>query len=391
MEAYNQLKSELYSELKNILQYWENNTIDEGYGGFVGAISHDNQVRPKASKGIILNSRILWSFSAASNFLKTKDYQHICDRAFNYLYAFFDDDSHQGVFWELDFKGQPINTRKQVYAQAFTIYALSEYYMFSKNEVAKTWAIALFDLLEKHAKDRMNLGYFEAFTASWEPIEDMRLSDKDMNASKTMNTHLHVLEAYTTLLKIYDNDQLKASLKMLVNLFFDTFLNTENHYELFFDNQWNLLSDSVSYGHDIEAAWLIIDAAKALKDDVLIKKSETLALKVADTFLLEGIDEHAVLNEKNRRTHHVDADKHWWPQVEALIGLKYAYSLQPDEKYLKASVKIWEYTKNHLIDRKHGEWFFRVNHEGKVYTREDKVSMWKAPYHTTRACMIMNQ
>ena len=391
-DAYKQLQSELGAELKNILSYWTKNTLDDEYGGFVGKIDHFNKVVPKASKGIILNSRILWSFSAASNYMQTNVYELVCNRAFNYLKTFFNDAKHKGVFWELDYEGKPINKRKQVYAQAFTIYALSEYYIFSRNEEAKNWAIELFELVEKHAKDELNVGYFEAFNEDWSPIEDMRLSEKDMNASKTMNTHLHVLEAYTTLLKIYDNNALRASLKMLVEVFLEKFLNEKNHYELFFDDEWNLLSNTVSYGHDIEAAWLIIEAAKLLKDANLLEKANATAIKVADTFLKEGIDEDgSVLNEKNLSTNHIDTDRHWWPQVEALIGLKYAYHLNPNIKYINASLKIWDYTKKHLIDYEQGEWFFRVSKEGKVYTEEDKVSMWKAPYHTSRAFIILNQ
>lgn len=392
MDAYNQLKSELNSELKNILSYWTNNTLDLEHGGFVGKINHYNKVVSEAPKGIILNSRILWSFSAASNYLKTNEYRTISDRAFNYLNTYFRDHTHKGVFWELDYKGQPINKRKQIYAQAFTIYALSEYYIFTKNEAAKKWAIEIFELIEKHAKDPLHRGYFEAFNEDWSPIEDMRLSDKDMNASKTMNTHLHVLEAYTTLLKIYDTIQLRDSLKTLINLFFKKFLNNQNHYDLFFDDTWTLLSRTVSYGHDIETAWLVIEAAKQLNNEDLVNQANVIAIKVVNTFLNEAIDDDgAVLNEKNLITNHIDTDKHWWPQVEALIGLKYANHLEPDESYRNASIKIWNYTKNHLIDHENGEWFFRVDKKGNVYTEENKVSMWKAPYHTSRACIVLNE
>ena len=392
INEYKKLKKELNVELKNILSYWIENTIDKEFGGFLGKRDHFNKVVEKASKGVILNTRILWSFSAATNHLKTNTYKDVCDRSFKYLKDFFNDKINKGVYWEVDYLGNPINKRKQVYAQSFTIYALSEYYLFSKNEEAKTWAIELFNQLEKYAKDSVNEGYFEAFNEDWSPIEDMRLSDKDMNASKTMNTHLHVLEAYTSLLKIYDNNELKASLKMLVKVFLEKFLNTKNHYELFFDDQWNLLSNSVSYGHDIEAAWLVIDAAKLIDDSELLHLSEEVAVKVADTFLLEAIDiEGAVINENNLTTNHIDTDRHWWPQVEALVGLKYANDLKSDEKYISSSLKIWDFTKKNLIDHKNGEWFFRVDEKGNVYKNEDKVSMWKAPYHTSRACIILNK
>ncbi|MBJ2173544.1 AGE family epimerase/isomerase [Aureibaculum sp. A20] len=389
--AYSQLKNELNAELINVLNYWSFNTLDHSYGGFLGKIDHYNRVVPKASKGIILNSRILWSFSAASIHLKTNEYKGGCDRAYMYLKTYFKDETHKGVYWELDYEGKPINKRKQVYAQAFTIYALSEYYMFTENEAAKIWALEIFELLEKYAKDDADFGYFEAFNETWSPIQDMRLSEKDMNASKTMNTHLHILEAYTALLKICDNSELKASLKHLIEIFFEKFLNSNNHFDLFFDDQWNLLGNSISYGHDIEAAWLLIEAAKLVEDEALLNKANKLAIMIADSFLNEGIDsEGAVINEKNLDNNHIDTDRHWWPQVEALVGLNYAYNLKKNQKYIESSLKIWEFTKKYLIDHKNGEWFFRVDENGKPYRGEDKVSMWKAPYHTSRACIILN-
>lgn len=384
----NYLSSELYDELKRILTYWSENTLDKTYGGFLGRIDSGNNVVPLASKGVILNTRILWSFSAASNHLKSVEYIDICNRSYDYLKRFFKDEIYGGVFWELDYEGEPINKRKQIYAQSFAIYALSEYYLLTKKEEAKVWAIELFEFIEKYAKDDLNNGYLEAFNEDWSPIEDMRLSKKDMNASKTMNTHLHILEAYTRLLNIYDSDELRNALKNLILLIQNKFLNHNYHYDLFFDNLWNLKSKIVSFGHDIETAWLVIDAARTLGDVTLIEVTEQTAIKVANVFLREGIDdEGAVMNEKNIETSTLDTDRHWWPQVEALIGLKYVYELTHNPKYIEASVNIWEFTKNHLLDKVNGEWCFRVDKQGKPYLVEDKVSMWKAPYHTSRACI----
>lgn len=391
-EACQTYKNELHSELINILKYWQDNTLDNNYGGFVGKISHNNKIIPNANKGVILNTRILWSFSAASNYLKTKAYETICNKAFQYIKSYFKDYTNKGVYWELDYTGKAINKRKQVYAQAFAIYALSEYYMFSKNQEAKKWAIALFEILERFAKDVESGGYIEAFAEDWSPIADMRLSSKDMNAAKTMNTHLHVLEAYTNLLRIYENDTLKNSLKELVQIFQKKFLNTENHYDLFFDKDWNLMSNTISYGHDIETAWLVIDAVELLKDEHILKEVQHTAIKVADTFIAQAIDnEGAVINEKHLDSDTIDSDRHWWPQMEALVGLCYAYKLTNDRKYLQYSSSIWNFTKKHLIDHKNGEWYFRVDSSGKPYTEEDKVSMWKAPYHTSRSCIAINK
>lgn len=392
IKEYKTLQKELHEELINILSYWKKFALDKEQGGFVGRILNDNTVIPEASKGIILNTRILWSFSSASNYLQSKAYIDICDRAYLYLKNQFKDNKNNGVFWELDFKGNPINKRKQVYAQAFCIYALSEYYLLTNFSEAKEWAIEIFDLLENFAHDKNKKGYVEAFDENWNSIEDMRLSNKDMNAAKTMNTHLHVLEAYTALYKIYPNKKLKEALAELAELFCTTFLHKNNHFNLFYDKAWKLLSNFVSYGHDIETVWLVTEAAKVINNNKILKKINKITIKVADTFLEEAIDiDGAVLYEKNLTTNKIDRDKHWWPQVEAIIGLKYAHNLTKDQKYLNASYKIWEFTKLNLLDTINGEWFFRVDKNGKVYTEEDKVSMWKAPYHTSRACIEINK
>jgi len=382
----------LAKELQNILNYWSANTIDEINGGFVGERDHYNNLVPNASKGIILNSRILWSFSAASNHLKTNKYKAICERSFNYLRTYFKDENYGGVYWELDAKGNPINTRKQVYAQAFMIYALSEYYMFSKNKTVLNWAVELYNLVEKHAKDINFGGYIEAFNNDWSPIADMRLSDKDENEAKTMNTHLHVLEAYTNLYKVYKSEGLKENLTELINLFLTKFLNTNNTLNLFFDEQWNLKSSVVSFGHDIETAWLLIEAAKVIEDEQLISKTERIAVLIADNFMKNAVDiDGGVMNEFEPKTGVLDGDKHWWPQAEALVGLRYVYNITKNEKYLEVSSKILNFIQTKIIDKTNGEWFWRVNKKGELYTSEYKIGMWKAPYHTSRACIVLNK
>ncbi len=382
----------LANELQNILNYWSENTVDEINGGFVGERDHYNNLVPNASKGIILNSRILWSFSAASNHLKTDKYNALCERSYNYLKTNFNDENFGGVYWELDVKGNPINTRKQVYAQAFMIYALSEYYILSNNKEALNWAVELYELVEKYAKDNIFRGYIEAFNEDWSPISDMRLSDKDANEAKTMNTHLHVLEAYTNLYKVYKNEGLKNNLTELINLFLTKFLNSNNNLNLFFDEQWNLKSSVVSFGHDIETAWLLIEAAKVLENKTLITETERVAVLIADVFMKNGIDtDGGVMNDYEPKTGKLDGDKHWWPQAEALVGLRYAYNITKDEKYLSISTKILNFIQTKIIDKTNGEWFWRVDKKGKLYTSDYKIGMWKAPYHTSRACIVLNK
>ena len=382
--------TDLKQELGAITQYWKDFSVDNENGGFIGQRDHYNTMIPHASKGIILNARILWSFSAIANYDADYDLNPLMERSFNYLYDFFRDKEHGGVFWELSATGEPIVKKKQIYAQAFAIYALSEYYLNTQNNQAKDWAIELFDLIEKHAFDTKKDGYIEAFEADWSPIADMRLSDKDQNAAKTMNTHLHVLEAYTTLYKIYPEERVKSALDNLIKLFLEKFLNSESNFELFFDTDWNLTSDIVSFGHDIEALWLLIEAAKSSGNRDLLLKTQEIAVAVADKFLEYGyLKNKGVLNEKERGTGKIDTDRHWWPQAEAMVGLFYANEIKSDSRYTEAILDIWNFTKEYIIDSKNGEWFFRVDENFEPYKSEDKLGMWKCPYHNSRACIVL--
>lgn len=377
---------QLQMELNHILDYWKNTTKDDRHGGFVGRIDHNNKILDKAPKGVILNTRILWSFSKANNFFNDNRYDTECQIAFDYLYNNFRDKKSGGVFWEVDYTGKPTNKRKQVYAQAFCIYALAEFYKYSANTKALDWAKELYTLLEEHSYDAKLGGYIEAFDENWNGIEDLRLSEKDLNAPKTTNTHLHVLEAYTILYEINKDKSVKNSLKRLYDLFLNRIFLKNNHLDLFFTKDWKSLSSEISFGHDIEAAWLLFFGAKILDIDVLVEKTESLLINVTNTFIAEGLDEDfGVLNSKDTLKREIDDDKHWWPQAEAMVGLVYAWYVSHDDTYFNTAVEIWGFTKKHIIDHINGEWFYRVDVDRVPYSSEDKVGPWKCPYHNSRA------
>jgi len=386
MDSQADFSKKLNTELENILNYWQSNAIDEEFGGFHGRIDHHNKVVKKSPKSIILNTRILWTFARASNFYGDRRFEFECERAFNYLYTHFRDKNHRGVFWEVNHVGTPTDTRKQVYAQAFCIYALSEYYKYSKNPKALVWAKQLFQLLENKAFDKKLGGYFEAFDEAWAPIEDMRLSTKDLNAPKTTNTHLHILEAYTTLLEVTADTVVEKSLERLLDLFTSKIFRYNNHLKLFFTIDWKNISPEISYGHDIEAAWLLLKAAEVLEDNSIIKLCETLMQDVAKTFVNEALDkDFGVINAKDSQTEHIDTDKHWWPQAEAIVGLIYTWKITENRSYYTISQQIWNFIEECIIDHENGEWFFRVNAAGLPYTEENKLGPWKCPYHNGRA------
>lgn len=373
------------TELNSILEYWEINTQDLLNGGFIGQIDSQGAAHVKATKGAVLNGRILWTFSAAYNFSKDERWLKLANRTYDYFTSKFIDKENGGVFWELDYKGNPVNTRKQTYAQGFAIYGLSEYYRATKNEESLEYAKQIYFDLEKHCYDPEYEGYVEALDFQWKPMADMRLSDKDANEPKSMNSHLHILEPYTNLYRVWKDEALASSIRKLIRAFLDKIIDGNTaHFNLFFDMDWTSKSTAVSYGHDIEGSWLLTEAVEVLGDQQLLHEVENMAVRMVNATMNEGSDVDAsVYNERNGS--HLDSDKHWWPQAEAMVGYINAWQLTADEMYLNRAVMVWKFIQNNLIDRKLGEWFWRVDKQGKTYAEDDKVGFWKCPYHNTRA------
>jgi mannobiose 2-epimerase len=387
-QQLNLLQNELKNELhQNILPYWMLQTIDTHQGGFVGSVGFLNEHIPEAPKGSVLNARILWTFSAAFRFTGNQDYYNTSKRAYNYLINYFFDKQYGGVFWELSYTGEPLNTRKQIYALSFALYGLVEYYRATGEETSLHEAINLFELIERHSFDKEKNGYIEALSRNWQLLSDMRLSDKDANESKTMNTHLHILEAYTNLYRVYKNQRVQHALKNLIELFLNKFINSEFHLNLFFDDGWNLKGDHISFGHDIECSWLLYEAAEVLGEASLIAKVKPLSIAMAKSVLPAIDSDGGMYNEYKPANNSTDTDKHWWPQAEAMVGFYNAYQLSGDERFVKQALASWNFIKNHIIDKKNGEWFWRVNKKGTPYETDEKAGFWKCPYHNSRACL----
>lgn len=380
----NEFKDEL---VNNILPFWINKMQDFEYGGFYGRIDGNNKVHLTANKGAILNARILWTFSAAYRILKNPEYKEIANRAFNYIKDFFIDKSNGGVYWELDYKGKPVNTKKQTYAQGFALYGFSEFYRATGNTEALELAKEFFYIIEKN-KDKESGGYYEAFTQDWKSIDDMRLSEKDANEKKSMNTHLHILEPYTNLCRIWDNELLKNAQKELIEIFIKHIVDEKSsHLQLFFDETWAVKSNTISYGHDIESSWLLYEAADVLKDDSILDRIKKISLKIAIAST-EGIQSDGSLIYE-REGEKVDLDRHWWVQAEAVVGYLYAYKISENIAFIEIALKTWAYIQKFMIDLKKGEWFWGVEPSGIVNEIDDKAGFWKCPYHNGRMCLEM--
>ncbi len=388
MSLLNTYAQEAENELLAILDYWQSHTVDNVHGGFLGRIDQHDQPWPTAPKGSVLCARILWTFSAAYRYGPNPEYLVMAERAYNYLLNHFIDPVHGGVYWSVTCEGKPLDTKKQIYALSFAIYGLTEYYRACGSAKALHTAIALFNAIEAHSFDAQKGGYLEAFARDWAAIDDLRLSDKDANEKKTTNTHLHVLEGYTNLYRVWQDDTLKERLQHLIDLFLTRIIDPVSHQQiLFFDEDWQPRSDLVSFGHDIEAFWLLLEAGKVLNDSDLLDRVEKEALPLARA-AASGLDcDGGLWYEMERSTNHWLHEKHWWVQAEAMVGFLKAFQLTHETHFLDKSLKCWEFVKKHIIDHTHGEWRWAVMADYSPMPGQDKAGFWKCPYHNSRACL----
>ncbi|MBL7759753.1 MAG: AGE family epimerase/isomerase [Sediminibacterium sp.] len=387
MEALKQYQSEIETELQLILGWWMEHTPDAESAGFHGEVDDSGIAQPGATRGLVLYSRILWTFSAAYRQTGNEQLLTMSERAYWYLLHHFKDPVYGGMFWAVDVDGKVQQDKKQVYGIAFCIYGLAEYYQVVKDEQALQVAMELFQLIETHCRDFVDEGYIEAVSRDWSSIADLRLSEKDLNEAKSMNTHLHVLEAYACLYKCRKDVKLASAIFSLLKLFRKYIIDPATHQQhLFFSSSWEVRSNMVSFGHDIEAAWLLYEAAATVGNTEMLTYFKENAVEMADA-ALQGIDaDGGMWYEYNKTDHHLNKEKHWWPQAEAMVGFLYAYRFTGHEQYLRHSINSWNFIKKYIRDPQNGEWFWGIHEDGSPMIR-GKAGFWKCPYHNSRACM----
>jgi len=414
----NQMFLEIKDELlNNILPYWEKfaKDVNPSTTGFYGKIDNDNVQYPKESRSIVMTSRFLWAYSAAARLTKNSEYLKMADFAYEVIINKFWDKKNGGVYWSVKPNGKPDVKKKQIYGEAFCCYGLSEYAAALKelrestchcedevrgnpSEEAMNYALDLYSFLEKYARDYDDGGYVEARAKNWKKTNDMILSAKDMNCPKSMNTNLHVMEAYTNLYRTLPvvfteigpvQKEVGESLADLVRVTVQFILQKNGHLGMFFDMNWNLLMDEQSYGHDIEASWLLWEAACELGDENLKSEIRDTVLYVADVTLNEGFDKSCGATENFLRDNGTKRDRTrvWWNQAEGLNGFYNAWEMTNDSKYEEAVKLQWDWIKNHQVDKKNGEWWNALDVEGNPILSEDKGGNWKTAYHSARAMM----
>ena len=382
-----QYKTEVSHELDSILSWWMKYMPDEKQGGFYGSVNNDNIPDTNAVKGLVLNSRILWAFSAAYSRTKEQSHLNFATEAYNYIVKYFVDEEFGGAYWSLNLDGRVYDGRKQIYGIAFCIYGLAAYYKITNEKKALEIAIRFYEVIENYSFDEIKNGYREAYTRNWQPIDDLRLSDKDSNEAKTMNTHLHIVEAYANLYSVWNDEKLKKQIINLLNLFDTYFINKNNHhYNLFFDNDWNLKSTLQSYGHDIEAAWLLQQCAEIIGEENAIQTFRKLALPVTEATISMIDKDGGMWYEFEAASNEMIYEKHSWPQAEAMIGFLNAYQVSGEARWLSLSLKSWHFIKQTIINKDNGEWYWGVTKNNNIMEKE-KAGFWKCPYHSGRACL----
>jgi len=385
-------REDIGDELESILLFWHRMSDIKNHGYYGEADFYGNPNKT-AAKGCILNSRILWTFSAAGGILDEYYYRELALRAKNFLVSAFLDKRYGGLYWLVDHTGKALDKRKHFYNIAFGIYGLSEYYRATGDLSSLELAMSLFDVTEKYGLDKAEGGYIEACSREWHSIDDFRLSEKDLNCPKSMNTNLHILEAYTNLLYAVNDESVRKALEAQLRVMLDKIINRDFHFDLFFDMNWNSLTKDISYGHDIEGSWLLYEAARAIGDKSLIETVKQTSLAIAEAVYNAAIDRtNGGLISGCDEAGHYHAKKEWWPQAEAVVGFYNAYELSGDQKFYDASEGIWDYIQKYFVDiTNRGDWHNELNSDNTPDTSMPKAGFWKCPYHNARACLEMMQ
>ncbi len=376
---------EIRKHLDCIIPFWKGLRDDEN-GGYTGYMDYDLKKDEKAVKGCILNSRITWFFANAYMALKDESLLLEARHGYEFMQKFCVDQEKGGVYWSVNYDGTPEDTTKHTYNQAFSIYALSSYYDASKDESALTTAMELFHIIEERCMDE--IGYKEAFDREFHEIENDKLSENGVIADKTMNTLLHVFEAYTELYRVSGDEAVKKRLMWILDTIAEKIYNPTLHrQEVFFDREMHSILDLHSYGHDIETAWLIRRGTDVLGDDTYTEKMLPIILDLTGQVYRTAFDGQSLANECEKGV--VDENRIWWVQAETLIGFLNGYQLDPTHtEYLEAARSVWRFIREHLIDKRPGsEWFWDVDKEGKSVSGKPIVEPWKCPYHNGRMCL----
>ena len=380
-KIFEEMKSVLQ---ENILQYWLK--LKDPSGGFYGEVSADGEVLKDAPRGVILNARIIWAFASAYRTLGNQEYLDAALWAKDWFLKHFCDHKYGGVYWSVSASGERLEDKKQLYAQGFAIYGLSELVRATGDEEALKEAVNLYKVVEARFADDIYGGYTEALARDFSPLEDMSLSAHDINADKTMNSHLHILEAYANLYRVWPDPLLKEAVEKLLHIVCYKVMGEDSHLRLYFKRDWTVLPGAVSYGHDIETSWLMLECAEALHDDAVVSeiKPYALALGIAGN---EGVLPDGSMRYEKLVDGSFDDSRQWWVQAETVVGNLWLWKYHGVSSGADTAQRAWDYIRENLVDAEGGEWWWAVLPDGSTDRANPKAGFWKCPYHNSRMCL----
>ncbi|MCL2388708.1 MAG: AGE family epimerase/isomerase [Defluviitaleaceae bacterium] len=386
-EKYSTLLTWAKADLEgNLMKWWAENTVDEKHGGFYGAINADNTPDETADKFIVLNARLVWTYSACYDATKNEKYKKLAQRAYEYVATHFYDKKYGGFYTWVNYRGEPVAEHKFTYGNAFAIYGLVEYArVFNCNE-AKMMAQETAKLLDANMWDIQYGGYYEMASREWQYTPNVNLLTADTRVQKTMNTHLHMVEAYTNLLRIDNSKALRSKVRELLYLILNKIVNRDNwHFYLFQTRDWAPTTPDLTLGHDIEGSWLLYETAEALGESEALADTRKVAVNMARAAYDDGIAESGAMHtEYHLHERRFSANFSWWEQCEAVVGFLNAWQLTKEDKFLDAALAALEYVDKHFIDRTLGGWYAWVNNDGTPMSRLSKADGYTCPYHNAR-------
>lgn len=362
--------------------------LDRFHGGHYTRMDERGTIDRKAPKSTVFVARLLWFLSTVGRALGHAQCLEQAARTQSFLLTRLRDGAHGGLFWSVTHEGRPADTVKHLYAHAFGIYGLSAHAIATGNAESLGAAKELFVLLESRLR-RPDGCYAESFDAAWRPIEDRRIAWHGGVATITANAHLHLVEAYTTLLRAWPSAGPRAALHDLVRLMLDRFVKPDGtglHPAL--DGALEPLPGPPSYGHDIEASWLLEAAGDALDDPALRQRLRTVAAAMAQAAATGGqLRDGGFLSSPVRADATTLPPRVWWVQAEAVVGLVNAAQRGANRDMMSRAEAAWRFIERAMIDRERGDWFEAVDADGRPIPGRLKVGPWKEPYHQGRACL----